>query len=142
MSETATLESIWRRLDGLQNNVSGVNRRMVTLESTLSDRMAALETRLAGLEECADQLGLPGEVKAAGIRWQLQAQLASVDRPAHAAIDLTREAIAERAGRADGTRYGEGTKRIAPGSGKTTLPAPRLQSARRATRSRSEKRRV
>ena len=56
MSETATLESIWRRLDGLQNTVSGVNRRMITLESTLSDRMAALETRLAGLEECADQL--------------------------------------------------------------------------------------
>jgi uncharacterized coiled-coil protein SlyX len=56
MSETATLESIWRRLDGLQNNVSGVNRRMITLESTLSDRMAALETRLAGLEVCADQL--------------------------------------------------------------------------------------
>jgi uncharacterized coiled-coil protein SlyX len=29
---------------------------MITLENTLSDRMAALETRLAGLEDCADQL--------------------------------------------------------------------------------------
>jgi hypothetical protein len=38
---------------------------------------------------------LPGEVKAAGIRGQLQAQLASVDRPAHGAIDFTREAVAE-----------------------------------------------
>jgi BMFP domain-containing protein YqiC len=56
MSETATLESIVRRLDGLQNNVSGVTRRMITLENTLSDRMAALEARLAGFEECADQL--------------------------------------------------------------------------------------
>jgi hypothetical protein len=33
MSETATLEFIRRRLDGLQNNVSGLNRRMITLES-------------------------------------------------------------------------------------------------------------
>ena len=56
MSETTTLESVERRLDGLQNNVSGVNRRMITLENTLSERMAALEIRLAGLEECADQL--------------------------------------------------------------------------------------
>src|SRR4029077_9307647 len=45
MSETATLESIGRRLDGLQNNVSGLNRRMVTLESNLIDRVAALEAR-------------------------------------------------------------------------------------------------
>ena len=56
MSETISPEFIGRRLDGLQNNVSGVTRRMITLESILSDRMAALETRLAGLEECADQL--------------------------------------------------------------------------------------
>ena len=122
MSETATLESIWRRLDGLQNNVSGVNRRMITLESTLSDRMAALETRLAGLEECADQLSdrisaletsvnslillierisgarLPTDnqgcrVKAAGIRGELQAQLASVECPAHGATNFPREAV-------------------------------------------------
>jgi hypothetical protein len=56
MSETISPEFIGRRLDSLQNNVSGVTRRMITLENTLSDRMAALETRLAGLEECADQL--------------------------------------------------------------------------------------
>ena len=29
---------------------------MITLENTLSARMEALEVRLAGLEECADQL--------------------------------------------------------------------------------------
>ena len=56
MSETATLESIVRRLDGLQNNVSGLNRRMITLESNLSDRVAALEARMAGLEDRADEL--------------------------------------------------------------------------------------
>ena len=56
MSETVSLESIARRLDGLQNNVSGVNRRMITLENTLAQRMAALEFRLAGLEEGANQL--------------------------------------------------------------------------------------
>ena len=56
MSETISPEYIGRRLDSLQNNVSGVTRRMITLENTLSDRMAAIEARLAGLEECADQL--------------------------------------------------------------------------------------
>ena len=56
MSETATLESIGRRLDGLQNNVSGLNRRMITLESNLIDRVAALEARMAGLEDRADEL--------------------------------------------------------------------------------------
>ena len=56
MSETISPEFIGRRLDGVQNNVSGVNRRMITLENTLSDRMMALDIRLAGLEERADQL--------------------------------------------------------------------------------------
>jgi hypothetical protein len=53
MSETATLESIGRRFDGLQNNLSGLNRRMVTLESNLVDRVGALEARMA---DRADQL--------------------------------------------------------------------------------------
>jgi hypothetical protein len=56
MSETISPEFIGRRLDGLQNNVSGVNRRMIALESTLSERMMALEARLAGLEDRTDQL--------------------------------------------------------------------------------------
>ena len=56
MSETATLEFIVRRLDGLQNNVSGLNRRMITLESNLIDRVGALEARMAGLEDRVDQL--------------------------------------------------------------------------------------
>jgi hypothetical protein len=56
MSETVSSEFIGRRLDGVQNNVSGVNRRMITLENTLSDRMMALEARLAGLEDRTDQL--------------------------------------------------------------------------------------
>jgi len=56
MSETATPEFIARRLDGLQNNVSGLNRRMITLESNLIDRVGALEARMAGLEDGADQL--------------------------------------------------------------------------------------
>ena len=56
MSETATLKSIVRRLDSFQNNVSGLNRRMITLESNLSDRVAALEARMAGLEDRADEL--------------------------------------------------------------------------------------
>ena len=43
MSESVTLESIARRLDGLQNNVSGLNRRMITLESSLIDRVGALK---------------------------------------------------------------------------------------------------
>jgi hypothetical protein len=56
MSETATLESIGRRLDGLQNNVSGLNRRMITLESNLIDRVGALEAKMAELEDRTDQL--------------------------------------------------------------------------------------
>jgi hypothetical protein len=56
MNETVSAESIGRRLDGLQNNVSGLNRRMVTLESNLIDRVGALEARMAGLEDRADQL--------------------------------------------------------------------------------------
>jgi hypothetical protein len=56
VSETRSPDTIARRLDGLQNNVSGVTRRMITLENTLSARMELLEGRLAGLEECADHL--------------------------------------------------------------------------------------
>ena len=56
MSETVSAEFIGRRLDGLQNNASGVTRRLITLENTLSARMEALEARLAGLEEHADHL--------------------------------------------------------------------------------------
>ena len=51
MSETISLETIGRRLDSLQNNVSGVNRRLVTLESSLADRVGVLEARMAGLED-------------------------------------------------------------------------------------------
>jgi hypothetical protein len=43
-------------LDGLQNNVSGLNRRMITLESNLIDRVGALEARMAELEDCVDNL--------------------------------------------------------------------------------------
>ena len=50
MSETATLESIGRRLDGLQNNVSGLNRRMITLESNLIDRVVRLKPGWLGLK--------------------------------------------------------------------------------------------
>jgi hypothetical protein len=49
-------EFIGRRLDGLQNNLSGLNRRMVTLESNLIDRVGMPEARMAGLEDRADQL--------------------------------------------------------------------------------------
>jgi hypothetical protein len=37
MSETISLETIGRRLDSLQNNVSGVTRQLVTLESSLAN---------------------------------------------------------------------------------------------------------
>jgi hypothetical protein len=50
MSETVSAESIGRRLDGLQNNVSGLNRRMIMLESNLIDRVGAVEARMAGLK--------------------------------------------------------------------------------------------
>jgi len=43
-------------LDGLQNNVSGVNRRLISLESSLTERMAALEARTAALEGSVDHL--------------------------------------------------------------------------------------
>ena len=56
MSETASPELIGRRLDGLQNNITGLSRRMITLEASLNDRLGAVEARMAGLEDCADQL--------------------------------------------------------------------------------------
>jgi uncharacterized coiled-coil protein SlyX len=56
MSETVSLESVARRLDGLQNNVSGVNRRLISLESSLTERMAALEARTAAQEGSVDHL--------------------------------------------------------------------------------------
>ena len=56
MSETVSADFVGRRLESLQNNVSGVTRRMITLENTLSARMELLEGRLAGLEKQADQL--------------------------------------------------------------------------------------
>ena len=56
MSETATLESIRLLVDRLQNNVSGLNCRMITLETNLIDRVAALEARMTGLEDRANQL--------------------------------------------------------------------------------------
>ena len=56
MSETLSSEHVGRRLDGLQNSVSSVTRRIVTLEITLSERMGAIEAGLAELGECADQL--------------------------------------------------------------------------------------
>jgi hypothetical protein len=58
MSETVSLdlEAIGRRLDSLQNNVSGVNRRLIILESHLVERVGALEARMAGLEDRADEL--------------------------------------------------------------------------------------
>jgi prefoldin subunit 5 len=56
MSETVSLESVARRLDGLQNNVSGVNRRLILLESSLTERMVALEARTAALEDSVAHL--------------------------------------------------------------------------------------
>jgi hypothetical protein len=56
MSETISPEVIGRRLDSLQNNVAGVNRRMIALETTLNERLGAVEARIAGLEDCVDQL--------------------------------------------------------------------------------------
>ena len=46
----ASLELLLRRLDGLQNNVSGVNRRLVTLEGNLANTAGTLQARLAELE--------------------------------------------------------------------------------------------
>ena len=48
MNETVSAEFIGRRLDSLQNDVSGLNCRMVTLESNLIDRGGALEARWLG----------------------------------------------------------------------------------------------
>ena len=56
VSETLSPESIARRLDGLQNSVSGVTRRMVTLESNLARGTEAIAAELAGLQACVDQL--------------------------------------------------------------------------------------
>jgi hypothetical protein len=47
VSETLPPEFIGRRLDGLQNSVSGVIRRMVTLESNLERGTEAIATRRA-----------------------------------------------------------------------------------------------
>ena len=54
--ETASLELLLRRLDGLQNNVSGVNRRLVTLEGNLANRVGTLEARMAELEGRTEEL--------------------------------------------------------------------------------------
>ena len=56
MSETISAEVIERRLDGLQNNVAALNRRMIALETTLHERFGAVEARIVGLEDCVDQL--------------------------------------------------------------------------------------
>jgi hypothetical protein len=56
MSGTVSSESIGRRLDGLQNSVSGVTRRMVTLESNLTNGTETIAAELAGLEARVDQL--------------------------------------------------------------------------------------
>ena len=56
MGETVFLEPLVRRLDGLQNNVSAVNRRLITLESSLANRVEALEARMAGLEARTEEL--------------------------------------------------------------------------------------
>ena len=47
---------IARRLDGLQNSVSSVTRRMVTLESNLAHGTEAIAAELAGLQARVDQL--------------------------------------------------------------------------------------
>ena len=56
MSETISPEFIGRRLDSLQDSVAGVNRRMIALETTLNERLGAVEARIARLEDCADQV--------------------------------------------------------------------------------------
>ncbi len=53
MSETGFLETIGRRLGSLQNNVSAVNRRLITLETNLADRAGAL-AQLATAEAAAE----------------------------------------------------------------------------------------
>jgi len=56
MSDTESPEFIARRLDSLQNNVAGVNRRMIALETTLNERLRAVEARIVGFQDCVDQL--------------------------------------------------------------------------------------
>ena len=56
VSETLSPEPIARRLDGLQNSVSGVTRRMVTLESNLAHGTEAIADEVAGLQARVDQL--------------------------------------------------------------------------------------
>ena len=56
MSETGSSEYLGRRLDGLQNSVSGVTRRMVTLESNLTNGTEKIAAELAGLGARVDQL--------------------------------------------------------------------------------------
>jgi phage shock protein A len=56
MSETISSELVGRRLDGLQNSVSGVARRMVTLESNLTNGTEQITAELTGLEAHVDQL--------------------------------------------------------------------------------------
>ena len=56
VSETLFPESIARRLDGLQNSLSSVTRRMVTLDSNLAHGTEAIAAELAGLEARVDQL--------------------------------------------------------------------------------------
>jgi hypothetical protein len=56
VSETLSPESIARRLDGLQNSVSVVTRRMVTLESNLTHGTEAIAAEVAGLQARVDQL--------------------------------------------------------------------------------------
>jgi hypothetical protein len=56
VSETLFPESIGRRLDGLQNSVSSMTRRMVTLESNLTNGTEKIAAELAGLGARVDQL--------------------------------------------------------------------------------------
>ena len=56
MSEAISPEFIGRRLDSLQNNIAGVNRRMIALETGLNERLGAVESRVAELGDCVDQL--------------------------------------------------------------------------------------
>jgi hypothetical protein len=56
MSEAVSPEFIGRRLDSLQNNIAGVNRRMIALETGLNERLGTVESRVAELGDCVDQL--------------------------------------------------------------------------------------
>lgn len=50
-----TLDSIGKRLDSIQNSVSAMNRRLITLENSLAERVGALEAS-AEAEDRADQV--------------------------------------------------------------------------------------